>query len=204
MPLNSCHSWDTWGTRQRTPRRVLETPPGHGRSAKEIDVKDSSAPYGPTVLARFWAKVDKTPTNGCWLWTAGIDRSGYGKFVNERKQLAAHRFAFQALVGPIPPGLEIDHLCHGHDDACVGGTSCLHRRCVNPAHLEAVTRQTNMLRGRTQPAANAAKSHCPQGHEYVPATTYTDPQGRRHCRPCHSAAVLRSRSRKRARASGQA
>lgn len=76
---------------------------------------------------RFWLKVDKS--GDCWLWKAGRDTNGYGAF--ERN--TAHRTAYELSVGPIPDGLEIDHLCHV-------------KACVNPAHLEAVTHRVNLGR----------------------------------------------------------
>ena len=82
------------------------------------------------ISARFWAKVDKTET--CWLWTGG-QSAGYGRFgFKGRPNLGAHRFAYELLVGPIPPGLDLDHLCRV-------------RNCVNPDHLEPVTRRENLL-----------------------------------------------------------
>lgn len=112
----------------------------------------------PTVEERFWAKVDKTET--CWLWTAGRNRDGYGLFSSQRGgQRSAHRIAYEWERGPIPDGLQIDHLCRV--------TSC-----VNPAHLEAVTGRVNMLRGFAPPAINARKTHCINGHEFTPENTF--------------------------------
>jgi hypothetical protein len=82
---------------------------------------------------RFWAKVNKT--GDCWLWTAGLDKDGYGRFrVSPTRLAKAHRFAYEVSVGPIPDGLEIDHLCFV-------------RSCVRPQHLEAVTHDENLARG---------------------------------------------------------
>ncbi len=89
----------------------------------------------PTREERFWAKVDRSGPGGCWLWTAST-REGYGYFGLGRRDegmVDAHRFAYELLVGPIPAGLEIDHLCRV-------------RRCVNPPHLEAVTSAENKRR----------------------------------------------------------
>jgi hypothetical protein len=128
---------------------------------------------------RFWEKVKIT--GGCWLWTART-RTGYGLFHWERKTVAAHRLAYEMLVAPIPEGLEIDHLCRV-------------RRCVNPAHLEPVTCRENTLRGHTVPAANIAKTHCPQGHPYDEENTYVAKRGDRHCRKCQRARKLVYRQR---------
>ena len=131
---------------------------------------------GATELEeRFWAKVDLAGPNGCWLWTAGHTSHGYGAF-NYRvgtlwKQAYAHRLAYEAVIGPIPPGLQIDHLCRN-------------RACVNPEHLEPVTRKTNLLRGASFSAVNARKTHCVRGHEFSASNTYMRRSGRRGCRSC--------------------
>lgn len=87
----------------------------------------------PSLEDRFWSKVNKTDT--CWLWTRCRDGHGYGQFVlRDQKKVLAHRFAYELVVGPIPEGLDIDHLCRV-------------RLCCNPAHLEPVTRSENLYRG---------------------------------------------------------
>jgi len=80
-----------------------------------------------TIEERFWEKVDKTET--CWNWTAG-QQKGYGAFSIARRPTGAHRYSYAAVHGPIPDGLEIDHICHN-------------RLCVNPQHLRAVTSKQN-------------------------------------------------------------
>lgn len=133
----------------------------------------------PTEADRFWAKVDKTDT--CWLWTASTNPKGYGKF--GAMSLAAHRYSYEALVGTIPEGMDLDHLCRV-------------RHCVNPAHLEPVSRRENLMRGETRAAANVLKTHCPAGHQYDEAkTSYRN--GQRHCRAC-----ARDRAREARRAKG--
>src|SRR5690554_6462185 len=104
-------------------------------------------------LDRFWPKIDRT--DDCWLWIGKINNRGYGLFYLDRRMQAAHRAAYQLLVGPIPDGLDLDHTCRV-------------RRCVNPDHLEPVTHRENLLRGASFAAVNAAKTHCPHGHEYTP------------------------------------
>lgn len=118
-----------------------------------------------TTLDRFWAKV--TITDSCWLWHRP-DAYGYGAFTIRRGMIVkAHRFAYELFVGPIPDGLDLDHLCRV-------------RHCVNPAHLEPVTRRENALRGVGPTAVNARKSHCIHGHPL------TEGQGRRICRTCNA------------------
>jgi len=92
----------------------------------------------------------------------------------------AHRFGYELLVGPIPTGLTLDHLCRV-------------RTCVNPAHLEPVSIGENVLRGDTRPAANLKKTHCPRGHAYDAANTYIARGGERHCRTCNTAKSQRRR-----------
>lgn len=140
---------------------------------------------------RFWAKVDRhgplperRPDLGpCWQWTAAKFSNGYGLFnvssVRGREVRAlAHRVAYLLLVGPIPQGLEPDHLCRNRP--CV--KSIADER--GPAHLELVTRRENLLRGDTIPARHAAKTHCPKGHPYDEANTYRGSRGERRCRAC--------------------
>lgn len=130
---------------------------------------------------RFWAKVDKNgPTSDyrpdlgpCWLWVCGLDRDGYGRFWDRDRELRAHRWAYQFLVGSVPPSLELDHLCRV-------------RHCVNPHHLEPVTHLKNIRRGD-----HAEKTCCSQGHPFDATNTYQH-RGKRFCRTCH-----RERERKR-------
>jgi hypothetical protein len=80
-------------------------------------------------LDRFWAKVDKS--GDCWNWTAGSIPNGYGHFFGAgRRAIGAHRYSFELANGPIPKGLVIDHICRN-------------KKCVNPAHLRAVTIKQN-------------------------------------------------------------
>lgn len=97
-----------------------------------------SAPPWPTAEERFWSKVDTDGPGGCWLWTGALNADGYGSFqVESRRSIGVHRYAYELLVGPIPAGLELDH---------VKAQGCRHRHCVNPAHLEPVTHEENVRR----------------------------------------------------------
>lgn len=122
---------------------------------------------------RFWEKVQKTDT--CWLWTAAADGYGYGRLTTNGSTRApgAHRVAYELMVGPIPDGLTIDHLCRV-------------KLCVNPAHLEVVTRAENARRGAIDSRPNRPlKTHCKYGHEFTPENTYWRPAGDgRNCRTC--------------------
>jgi hypothetical protein len=137
------------------------------------------------ILERFMAKVDKQE-NGCWLWTAATDRDGYGHFSFERRTAQAHRVAYELLVGPIPEGLTLDHLCR-------------ERRCVSPEHLEPVTIGVNTLRGEAFTARQARQTHCKRGHEFTSENTSPQVAGRgRRCRACAQDARRRRTLRERA------
>lgn len=136
---------------------------------------------GLTAMERFLKKVDQDAPDGCWRWTAGNNRrggGGYGVFYeiatrDDAKQVLAHRFSYEAFVGPIPQGMDIDHLCRNI-------------QCVNPKHLEVVTHRENIRRGRSPAADNARKTHCPNGHPFDEEHTYRHGE-RRQCRPCRNA-----------------
>jgi hypothetical protein len=129
----------------------------------------------------FWAKVNR---NGpvpdyannlgpCWVWTANRV-GGYGTVTRSGKVRKAHRVAWELMIGSVPEGLDLDHLCRV-------------RHCVNPAHLEPVTRRENILRGEGIAAKRAAQTHCVNGHEFTHENTInhkSDPPHLRHCREC--------------------
>jgi len=123
----------------------------------------------------------------CWLWRGARywnSGGGYGGFWLNGHTRLAHRVAYQLWVGPIPQGLHLDHICH-NGSSCPGGDSCAHRRCVNPQHLEPVTREANVLRGHGITAKNLVKTHCPANHPLTPENTYVY-RGKRSCRRCHA------------------
>ncbi|MFN2485673.1 MAG: HNH endonuclease signature motif containing protein [Acidimicrobiia bacterium] len=125
-----------------------------------------------TILKRLLLKVRRDP-NGCWLWTGNL-ANGYGRFWLGGKTQPAHRVAYEELVGPVPDGLELDHLC-------------FNKSCINPWHLEAVTHAENVRRSDVALGIRSAATHCAQGHEYTPENTI--PRHRngaihRRCRQC--------------------
>ena len=139
---------------------------------------------------RFRDKVRINEESGCWIWTAGqrggTEGARYGAFWLDGRYHGAHRVAYELLVGPIPPGLPLDHLCHI-------------TLCVNPAHLEPVTDRENLMRSDTFQARNAAKTHCINDHEFTPENTYIwdkrhGPE--RNCRACARERTRRYRAEK--------
>jgi hypothetical protein len=138
------------------------------------------------LAERFWRHVNKDgpipeqrPELGpCWSWTGTIMEIGYGMLGFERKHLLAHRISYQLNVGEIPSELELDHLCRN-------------RGCVNPTHLEAVTRLTNFLRGDHPSAVAFRVGSCKNGHERTAENTIVRPDGRRECRVCRDATKRR-------------
>lgn len=132
------------------------------------------------VRADIWARIALTD-NDCWLWTGttqGRDKWQYGKVKYLGKVTGSHRHLYEMLVGPIPEGHQIDHLCRN-------------TLCQNPAHMEAVTQQENIRRGKVGEYC-ASKTHCPRNHPYVLTNTYKDSKGARCCKTCRA---LRGRER---------
>jgi hypothetical protein len=125
----------------------------------------------PTVMERMMAKIS-IDENGCWNWT-GTKNKGYGSIcfyrrggVGSREKLA-YAAMYELKVGPVPNGLELDHLCRN-------------RACCNPDHLEPVTHRENILRGESLFAQQARRTHCPNGHSY----TGKNNRGERICHIC--------------------
>lgn len=133
-------------------------------------------------MERFWNKVDKT--EDCWIWTATKTQGGYGRLRVDGQFWVAHRYAYEMMVGPIPEGLVLDHLCKV-------------RHCVNPGHLQAVTHTENVRRGNGgRPVGSGTPKSgrprrpdgsfvsCPKGHEYSGTNLYIRKDGSQDCRRC--------------------
>jgi hypothetical protein len=121
--------------------------------------------------ARFWAKVDAS--GDCWEWTGARNAQGYGVFGVGDGTVLAHRFAAALTTDPPRGGLVSDHLCRN-------------RACVNPAHLQQVTGQTNARRGNTG-LHHRLKRACPKGHPYNETNTAVQADGGRACKTCNRA-----------------
>jgi hypothetical protein len=126
--------------------------------------------------------------NGCWEWTGVLTKDLYGRFAGR----GAHRITAALAYGPIPTGMQVDHVCHNDDATCTSVAGCRHRRCVNPAHLRIVTPRENTLASRnTLGGKNIVKTHCAAGHEFAGWNLYVPPSGERRCRTCMAAADAR-------------
>jgi len=147
-----------------------------------------------TLLHKFMRFVLPEPNSGCWLWTGNLTSQGYGRFVVPRKTARKHtdrayRVAWELLIGPVPEGKELDHLCRV-------------RCCVNPQHLEPVSHRENLLRGSGATVTKLrwatrreAMTHCVNGHEYTLANTRIDADGGYSCRTCDRLAMRKHRLR---------
>lgn len=114
---------------------------------------DPERPRGLTLTERFWRSVEVAGPDECWTWRDAPRASDnwYATIRTDDGRVAlAHRVSYEIHNGPIPDGLVIDHVCHNRDLSCTRGTTCSHRRCVNPAHLEAVTQEENVRRSAAQ------------------------------------------------------
>lgn len=144
-----------------------------------------------TAFQRFWLKVILPETKeGCWGWSGPKISTGYSGFnvrvANDKWiKTGAHRYSYEAFIGPIPEGLQLDHLCRNP-------------WCVNPAHLEPVTGRENVLRGSGPSAQNATATKCVRGHELVGYNAKIVAKGtKRACRLCgHAYARIWHRRKK--------
>lgn len=123
-------------------------------------------------LHRFYSKAQPSD-GGCWLWTGTITTDGYAMFGVKRRNRLAHRLAYEQMIGPVPEGLVLDHLCRV-------------RNCVNPAHLDPVVQQVNVARGVGLAALTRRVGVCQRGHEMSGDNVVVIPSdpGRRRCRKC--------------------
>jgi hypothetical protein len=138
-----------------------EVAPTKGATTTDLDLAQRSDIQGSetgrvvkadALAARFWSKVDRGGERECWVWLAKTN-GRYGYFTVDGRQVGAHRVAYELMVGPIPPGFVVHHVCRT-------------TRCVNPQHLRADTQSANVLRDQSPPARNAVKRSCVHGHPF--------------------------------------
>lgn len=135
-----------------------------------------------TLIDSLDAKIETS--SGCWSWLACTNHAGYGVIRFEQKNYLVHRLVYTLLIGPIPEGLVLDHLCRTPS-------------CTNPAHLEPVTLAENVRRGNAGKVNNrqAEKTHCTRGgHPLSGDNLYVCPRGKRECKACRKAAIKRSKN----------
>ena len=118
------------------------------------------------------SRIERIPESGCWIWRGSLCKYGYGRMEINHKKLMVHRVVYEMSRGPIPDGLQLDHLCRV-------------RCCINPDHLEVVTSQQNTLRGKSPAALNAKKTHCPHGHLLDRIAKGYSSKFRRICSTCN-------------------
>lgn len=187
MSDRTCCSFD--GCTKRTVARGLCR--GHysqqwnGKPLAPLKETRQSAPV------RFFTKVAQR--GDCWVWTGAKTPCNYGNFGDQGKTWRAHRWSYEYMVGPIPDGLQLDHLCRN-------------RLCVNPAHLDPVPSVVNNNRvpdeNRNQPWERCSRGHLlDEANTYVAPKAYSDRTNiNRTCKTCRSEAQRRHRERKKARA----
>lgn len=127
----------------------------------------------------YWSRAeafgDDFEGSPCMVLPNKPEKSGYVRLRVKGKNVPAHRFIYEALVGPIPEGHDLDHRCAETNDI---------RACVNPWHTKPATTRENVLRGRGPCAANARKTHCVHSHPLSGENLVTNTAGERRCRTC--------------------
>lgn len=137
-------------------------------------------PYWRFARLRFFRKIE-VKESGCWEWKGGFfHEKPYGQFSAFGKTLSAHRFSYEALRGPVPDKLTLDHLCRNP-------------ACMNPSHLEPVPAVENVMRGTGPHATNARKFECKRGHAFVESNIHYTTSGSRMCMECHRQKARRLR-----------
>jgi hypothetical protein len=124
-----------------------------------------------TIEERLWKRYEVDGETGCWNWTGAISNRSYGSIYFEGRMQKAHRVMWRLERGEVPEGLDLDHLCRN-------------RLCINPAHLEPVTRSENLRRSPLMDR-HSGRTHCIRGHGFTAENTRLKPgNGHRVCKTC--------------------
>lgn len=161
--------------------------------SSDADVKELHAEARRRLLAH-----RELSESGCWLWSGGgVSRKGYVSIGLGGRSWQVHRLSYEAFVGSIPDGYDIDHACHTADETCFLGDGDPHRRCFRPEHLVALPHALNVRLGRSW-AIHGLKVACPQGHPYDAENTYWQRRKEggwsRRCRACSREYMRRRRA----------
>lgn len=153
------------------------------KNGNKLDIRKINLRVVDMDLSRMLKSYSDFDREVCWPWIGTILTTGYGSFDGKLANKAVYEF----IIGPVPKGLSLDHLCHTKDESCIGGDNCKHRSCVNPFHMEPVTPIVNTMRGRSPMANNARKKYCKNGHPFdLQNTLLRKEKGKiiRYCKIC--------------------
>lgn len=147
-------------------------------------------PMNATAAERIQAAIQVDADAGCWVWQRSKNPDGYGRIRFQGRVRLAHRFAYETFVGPIPEGMELDH---------VRDRGCRFRHCVNPDHLEPVTSAENTRRGMAPNHLTHRTGVCRRGHAITGDNAARASDGRTRCRECLNASGRQRARRYRAK-----